>query len=105
MTITSNTAFNNLGTGFFFKSSSSTLTMNLAAVNGGKTADLSGVSASGNSWNLSGTWSNSSFVSVDSSILTGARATNGSVIANSFLTPTASAPSTTVGARVWGIGA
>ncbi|KAJ8483285.1 hypothetical protein ONZ45_g14651 [Pleurotus djamor] len=104
MVITSNTAFNNQNDGFFFKSSSATLTKNIAGVNRVNQASLSGVTHSGNSWNSGGTWSNSSFASVSSSTLTGARASNGSIVATNFLTPTASAPSTTIGARIWGIG-
>ncbi|KAI4519404.1 hypothetical protein K525DRAFT_287209 [Schizophyllum commune Loenen D] len=42
--------------------------------------------ASSNSWD-SGSWSDASFTSLDSSILTGARAANGSIAASSFLLP------------------
>lgn len=104
MVLTANTAYNNGGEGFNFKTAKATLKQNLSALNKAGTAGLgSGVTASGNSWNLSGTWSNSSFVSVSSSQLTGPRLANGSIVATPFLTPTASAPSTTVGARIWGI--
>ncbi|CAE7129714.1 unnamed protein product [Rhizoctonia solani] len=86
MVISRNTAWNNIaGAGFDFADSTPTITGNIAVLNK-VNSQLKGGSASGNSWQ-SGSWSNSSFVSLDSSILTGPRATNGAIRASSFLIP------------------
>lgn len=85
-----NTAWNNGDTGFNMRSSSSTLNANIAAVNAGsaQVSLVSTVKASGNSWDLGGSWSNSSFKSVDPAILKGARGSDGRVPASNFLIPT-----------------
>lgn len=75
--------------GFNFRSSSSTLKSNIAAVNKGtaQVTLVSTVKASGNSWQ-SGSWSNSTFKSVDPTKLKGARGSDGRVPASDFLIPT-----------------
>ncbi|KAH7339618.1 putative secreted pectate lyase [Rhizoctonia solani] len=90
MQVSRNTAWNNIaGTGLDFADSSATITSNIAIYN--KVNILVGAgTASGNSWQ-SGTWSNSSFKSVDSSILTGARSSTGGIVASNFLLPTSGA--------------
>lgn len=92
LTVERNTAWNNGDVGFNFRSSSSSLNNNIAAVNTATAqVDLvSTVRASGNSWQ-SGTWSNSTFASVDSSRLKGARGSDGRVPASNFLIPTSGA--------------
>ncbi|RYP74916.1 hypothetical protein DL771_002700 [Monosporascus sp. 5C6A] len=76
-----NTAWNNGDTGFVMRSSSSTLEANIAAVNAGgaQMSLIDAVELSENSWDSGSTWSNSSFKSVDSSKLRGARGSDGSV--------------------------
>lgn len=93
LTFTRNTAWNNGDTGYVMRSSSSTLTGNIAAVNQGSSqASLaSGSVSSGNSWDSSTTWSNSSFKSVSPTTLKGARDTDGSVPASDFLIPASGA--------------
>ncbi|KAF2029770.1 pectin lyase-like protein [Setomelanomma holmii] len=68
------------------------LTANIAVAIAGSQVSLtdSGILASGNSWN-SGTWSNSSFKSVDPSTLKGARGADGRVPASDFLIPVSGA--------------
>lgn len=92
MTIERNTAWNNGDTGFNFRSSPSTLKANIAALNGGTAGQVSltgdGITASGNSWDIGGTWANNTFKSVDPSTLKGARESNGRVKASTFLLPT-----------------
>ncbi|KAF1971434.1 pectin lyase-like protein [Bimuria novae-zelandiae CBS 107.79] len=88
LTVERNTAWNNGDVGFNFRSSSSTLKSNIAAVNVGsaQVSLVSSVKASDNSWQ-GGSWSNSSFVSTDPSTLKQARLTNGRVPASDFLVP------------------
>ncbi|RYP39267.1 hypothetical protein DL767_002276 [Monosporascus sp. MG133] len=84
-----NTAWNNGDTGFVMRSSSSTLKTNIAAVNAGsaQVSLINTVKSSGNSWDSGSTWSNSSFKSVDSSILKGRRGSDGRVAPSDFLIP------------------
>ncbi|KAG8746336.1 hypothetical protein FRC10_005325 [Ceratobasidium sp. 414] len=90
MVVSRNTAWNNIGgSGFDFQDSTPTVTSNIAVLNKAN-ALLKGGSASGNSWQ-SGTWSNSSFASVNSGTLTGARNATGFIQTSSFLTPTSGA--------------
>ncbi|KAF8608672.1 putative pectate lyase [Ceratobasidium sp. AG-I] len=90
MVITRNTAWNNIGgTGLDFQDSTPTITGNIAVLNKVNYL-LSTATSSGNSWQ-SGTWSNSSFKSVDSSTLTGARSSTGAIIASNFLLPSSGA--------------
>lgn len=88
LTFERNTAWNNGDVGFNMRSSSSKMTGNIAAVNAGsaQVSLVSTVTATGNSWN-SGTWSNSSFASVDASVLKGARGSDKKVKGSSFLIP------------------
>lgn len=90
-TITSNTAYNNAGTGFAFGASTSTLKKNIAVANTEADKSLSSTQVnSGNSWN-SGTWSKSSFKSVDKTTAIGARAADGKIVGSDFLLPTSGA--------------
>ncbi|KAI1258954.1 pectin lyase fold/virulence factor [Xylariaceae sp. FL1019] len=93
LTFTRNTAWNNGDTGFVMRSSSSTLTSNIAAVNSAspQVSLVAGSTSSGNSWDSSTTWSNSSFKSVSPTTLTGARDADGSVHDTDFLIPTSDA--------------
>ncbi|KAH7123282.1 pectate lyase L [Dactylonectria estremocensis] len=92
-TLTDNTAWNNADVGFKLASSTSTLTANIAAVNLGTTTSSSQITltgsqtASGNSWQDGTTWTNSKFLSTDTSLVTGARASNGKITASNFLLP------------------
>ncbi|OLN87139.1 Pectate lyase L 4 [Colletotrichum chlorophyti] len=88
LTFERNTAWNNGDTGFHMRSSSSKLTGNIAAANIGtaQVSLVSTVSASGNSWN-SGSWSNSSFLSIDASVLKGPRGSDKKVQGSNFLIP------------------
>ncbi|KAI8633762.1 pectin lyase fold/virulence factor [Xylariaceae sp. FL1651] len=71
LTFQRNTAWNNGDNGFNMRSSTSTLTSNIAAVNTNAQVSLiSGTVSKSNSWGLSTTWSNSSLKSVDLSTLT-----------------------------------
>jgi hypothetical protein len=90
LTFERNTAWNNGDLGFHMRSSKSTLRSNIAALNNpgnSQVSLVSGTSASGNSWDSSGTWSNSSFQSVDPSTLKGPRASGGKVQGSNFLLP------------------
>ncbi|VUC28849.1 unnamed protein product [Clonostachys rosea] len=88
ITFERNTAWNNGDTGYVMRSSSSTMKANIAAVNTNSQVSLvSTVSSSGNSWDSSTTWSNSSFKSVDASTLKGSRGSNGKVQGSNFLIP------------------
>ncbi|CAE6474131.1 unnamed protein product [Rhizoctonia solani] len=90
MQISRNTAWNNIaGTGFDFDDSSATITGNIGLYNKVNIL-VGGGTASSNSWQ-SGTWSNSSFKSVDSSLLTGPRNSTGGIVASNFLLPTSGA--------------
>jgi len=92
LTFTRNTAWKNGDNGFNIRSSSSTLTSNIAVSNTGSQVSItaSGVKQSGNSWN-SGTWSDSSFKSVDPATLKGARGADGKIPASDFLIPSSGA--------------
>ncbi|QRW08248.1 pectate lyase [Ceratobasidium sp. AG-Ba] len=90
MVVNRNTAWNNMaGSGFDFQDSTPTITSNIAVLNKVNSL-LKGGSASGNSWQ-SGTWSNSSFSSVNSATLTGARNATGFVQRSTFLIPASGA--------------
>lgn len=67
----------------------STLTGNVAAANGDNPTSLNGDQISeGNSWDGdSGSWGNGSFVSVDVSLVQGARKADGTIEASDFLLP------------------
>ncbi|KAF4978208.1 hypothetical protein FZEAL_5369 [Fusarium zealandicum] len=89
LTFERNTAWNNGDVGFNMRSSSSKMTNNIAAVNVGsaQVSLVSSVVSSGNTWDTKTTWSNSSFVSVDASVLKGSRDADGRVKASDFLIP------------------
>lgn len=87
-----NTAWNNGKDGFKMATAVSTLSGNIGALNKAQQASLSSQQvSSGNSWDGSGTWSNSSFKSVDTTAVTGNRGSDGKIGASSFLLPTSGA--------------
>lgn len=87
-TLRRNTAWNNAKVGFKFNTAVATLNGNVAAVNGeSATALSSNQISSGNSWDGSASWSNSSFKSVDVSLVQGARQADGRIKASDFLLP------------------
>jgi hypothetical protein len=87
LTIERCTAWKNPGNGFDFADSDSTLTKNLSASNGTAVSLGSNSGGGGNSWNLSGTWNDSSLVSTDASVITGPRNADGSIRSSDFLRP------------------
>jgi hypothetical protein len=96
LTITNNTAYANGDTGFEFSRSTSRLTGNLAVANPTAVA-LGSSTASGNSWDIGGTWNAAALESTDSSVVTGPRAADGSIPGSGFLVPSNGAA---VGARL-----
>ncbi|HWS34534.1 MAG TPA: right-handed parallel beta-helix repeat-containing protein [Actinoplanes sp.] len=94
ITITRSTAYQNVKTGFDVDGGSTTkLTANLAL--GNKTAVALGSStATGNSWNIGGTWT---VLSTDASTITGTRNSDGSIRTSNFLVPS---NGQAVGARI-----
>ncbi|GAA1819731.1 hypothetical protein GCM10009682_45290 [Luedemannella flava] len=88
VTVAFNTAFRNGDGGFKFGSSTSVLTNNLALTNGAGVT-LGSSSASGNSWNIKSSWSTADVASTDTSVITGARNSDGSIRPSSFLRPVA----------------
>ncbi|KAH7371703.1 pectate lyase L [Pyrenochaeta sp. MPI-SDFR-AT-0127] len=92
-----NTAWNNPDVGFNVKTAVATINSNIAAKNKGSTTNSAQVSLSssqklsGNSWSASATWSDSSFKSVDVSLVQGKRAANGKIAASNFLLPASGA--------------
>ncbi|OLN87731.1 Pectate lyase L 2 [Colletotrichum chlorophyti] len=93
MTFERNTAYKNGEEGFNTRSSAATYEGNLAAENYGTTATkdqyyfIDGVTSSGNSWDDGETWSDDSFLSVDSKLVTVARSADGRLPENDFLVP------------------
>lgn len=89
-TLTRNTTWANAGTGFDadVPGGTATLTANLSVADGRAAAVGSGTTASGNSWNLGGTWNAASVLSTDPGALTGPRSADGSPPkAPAFLVP------------------
>ncbi|KAB8261587.1 luciferase-like domain-containing protein [Aspergillus pseudonomiae] len=87
-TLTRNTAWNNAKVGFKFGTAVATLSQNIAAANGESPTSLSEEQVStGNSWDGSETWDNSSFVSVDATLVQGARNADGTIDPSDFLLP------------------
>ncbi|KFA79331.1 hypothetical protein S40288_03569 [Stachybotrys chartarum IBT 40288] len=93
LTFERNTAWNNGDNGFNMRSSTSTLRANIAVLNvvSAQVSLVSGTTATGNSWNSGGSWSNSSFVSVNYNTLRGPRGADGRVAASDFLIPASGA--------------
>jgi hypothetical protein len=90
--LTRNTAWNNGLIGFKFSTAVATLRNNIAALNAGGQTSLSSTQvASGNSWNIGGTWSNSSFISVSTTAVTGSRASTGKIVGSDLLLPVSGA--------------
>ncbi|WND16580.1 right-handed parallel beta-helix repeat-containing protein [Streptomyces violaceus] len=99
LTLSRNSTYGNAGTGFDADVSGGTarLTGNLSITDQRAAAVGSKTVASGNSWNLGGTWDASSVLSTDPGSLTGPRAADGSLPkAPAFLVPRSG---TAVGAR------
>jgi hypothetical protein len=92
-----NTAWNNSDVGFKSTTAATTFTNNIAAVNTKATTNSAQVSLnsaqkqSGNSWQGSATWTDSSFKSVDVSLVQGKRGSDGKIAANNFLLPASGA--------------
>ncbi|CAG8983145.1 hypothetical protein HYALB_00004588, partial [Hymenoscyphus albidus] len=90
-TLTGNTAYNNTKTGFSFKTATATLKQNIAVANAQADESLSSAQKdSRNSWN-SGTWSASSFKSLDKTTAIGARDPSGKIVGSDFLVPASGA--------------
>jgi hypothetical protein len=90
MILNRNTTYGNAGTGFDADVSGgkANLTGNLSVADARAVAVGSGTVASGNSWNLGGTWDAASVLSTDPAAITGARGADGSLpSASSFLVP------------------
>jgi hypothetical protein len=98
LSVTSNTAYRNGSSGFFFKISTSTLTKNLALANKTDAAIGSAASLSGNSWSGSG-WSVAVLRSTDPASAQGARQADGTLPATTFLVNT---KDTSIGASMTG---
>ncbi|MFI6851008.1 right-handed parallel beta-helix repeat-containing protein [Streptomyces sp. NPDC050416] len=99
LALSRNSTFTNAGTGFDADVSGGTarLTGNLSVADQRPAAVGSGTVASGNSWNVGGTWNAASVLSTDPAPLTGPRAADGSLPkAPAFLVPRSG---TAVGAR------
>ncbi|KAL4895289.1 hypothetical protein BDV59DRAFT_191801 [Aspergillus ambiguus] len=87
-TLIRNTAWNNAAVGFKFGTAEATLKANIAAANREASASLrDDLTSQGNSWDGSAAWSNSSFLSVDVSLVQGARDADGHIQASNFLLP------------------
>lgn len=92
-----NTAYNNPDVGFNVKTAVASLSNNVAAKNKGSTKNADQVSLSsaqklsGNSWETSATWEDSSFKSVDVSLVQGKRGADGKIVASDFLVPASGA--------------
>jgi hypothetical protein len=94
ITFSRNTAYQNVKTGFDVDGgSTSRLTANLAISNATAVA-LGSSTASGNSWNIGGTWTPAS---TDQATITGARNADGTIRTSNFLVPS---NGQAVGARI-----
>ncbi|MFG2127018.1 right-handed parallel beta-helix repeat-containing protein [Streptomyces sp. NPDC048751] len=90
LALSRNSTYGNQGTGFDVDTSGgkAVLAANLSVADARAAAVGPGTVASGNSWNLGGTWNASSVLSTDPAPLTGSRAADGSLpSAPSFLVP------------------
>ncbi|WP_247706961.1 right-handed parallel beta-helix repeat-containing protein [Streptomyces liliiviolaceus] len=99
LALSRNTTFRNTGTGFDADGSGGTavLTANLSVADSRAAALGPATTSSGNSWDLGGTWGESSVVSTDPAAVTGPRASDGSLPpARDFLVPRDGTP---IGAR------
>jgi hypothetical protein len=86
LTIDHSTAWRNGGTGFDFAASTSGLTSNLAVGNA-RPVSQGASAASGNSWNIGGTWNDAALASTSSSVVIGPRTSTGAIPASNFLRP------------------
>jgi hypothetical protein len=84
--ISRSTAWKNGKTGFDFDSSTSKLTANLAVNNAAPVA-LGASTGSGNSWDIKSSWVDADLASTGTSVVTGARAADGSIASTNFLVP------------------
>ncbi|MCW8096573.1 right-handed parallel beta-helix repeat-containing protein [Streptomyces tauricus] len=99
LALSRNTTFRNTGTGFDADGSGGTavLTANLSVADSRAAALGPTTTSSGNSWDLGGTWGESSVVSTDTGAVTGPRTSDGSLPpARDFLVPRDGTP---IGAR------
>lgn len=89
ITFERNTAWDNGDTGYLMRSSTGTLSGNVAAGNGGaeEVELVDTVDSEGNSWDGDEAWDESSFVSVDAETLQGPRGADGRVQRSDFLIP------------------
>ena len=97
LTIDHDTAYHNGSTGFVFDRSTSKVTKDLAVANSKPAALGSKSTGSANSWDIGGTWNDAALVSTDRSVITGARAADGSIRHSDFVRPRSNAD---VGARI-----
>ena len=84
--ISRSTAWKNGKTGFDFDSSTSKLTANLAVNNAAPVA-LGASTGSGNSWDIKSSWVDADLANTGTSVVTGARAADGSIASTNFLVP------------------
>lgn len=80
-----NTAWDNGDTGFEFDDADATLRKNLAVGNSNSQADLENQSESGNSWNTGTNYNDASFKSTSTSLVKGARMSDGRIQPSDFL--------------------
>jgi len=84
--ISRSTAWKNGKAGFDFDSSTSKLTANLAVNNAAPVA-LGASTGSGNSWDIKSSWVDADLANTGTSVVTGARAADGSIASTNFLVP------------------
>jgi hypothetical protein len=84
MRLENNTAWNNGRNGFVFNRSTSTLNRNLSVGNG---VNLGSSGGSGNSWQITSSWSNSDLMTTNSTKITGPRRASGAQPVTDFLRP------------------
>jgi hypothetical protein len=84
--ISRSTAWKNGKTGFDFDASTSKLTANLAVGNAAPVA-LGASTGSGNSWDIKSSWVDADLADTSTSVVTGARAADGSIASTNFLVP------------------
>lgn len=82
-----NTAWDNTGNGFDLADADATLTKNLSVGNGTVVSLGSSSIGVANSWDIGGTWNDAALVSVDPTVITGPRASDGGIPHSSFLRP------------------
>lgn len=86
ITLTRNTAWKNVKTGFTVNRSASTLTGNLS-VNNATAVSLGSSTGSGNSWDVKSSWRDADLLSTSASTTTGPRDADGDIRTSTFLVP------------------